>query len=627
MDYFARLLLVFGLICGLGPRSHAAQSFIQLDVDATDVPRRLYHARLEIPVKPGPLTLLYPKWIPGHHRPAGPIVDVVDLTITADGKPVRWKRDLVEMYSFHLDVPAGTSEIEVTLDYASSPNPSGRTSTASATTELAMLNWNQVLLYPAGSTSDQLQYQATLKIPSGWGYGTALPVASDEDGEIQFRPSSLTTLVDSPVLTGRYFREIDLSPGQTSRHFLDLAGDSARSIEISDEDVAHYRNLVKETGALFGARHYRSYHFLVALSDYVAHGGLEHHESSDDRVAERTLVDEDWDKINAELLPHEMTHSWNGKYRRPAGLATPDYEKPMTGELLWVYEGLTQYLGNNVLTPRSGLLTPDEYRERLATVAARLDHEKGRDWRSVEDTAISVQILDEARADYSDYRRVEDYYQESALVWLEADVLIRQLSKDQKSLDDFCKTFFGPPSGPPELKPYTFDDIVAALDSVEPYEWGAFFHDRIMVPTTHAPLAGITNSGWKLVYTDVRPAYWKAIEEKQHIFDSSYSLGFRVNKEDGTIIDVLLDSPAGRAGVPPATKLIAVNGEEFTADRLRDAIAHAKHGTGPIELEIREGAVHRTYRLDYHGGDRFPHLVRDDTRPDLLDEIIRPHAN
>jgi predicted metalloprotease with PDZ domain len=299
----------------------------------------------------------------------------------------------------------------------------------------------------------------------------------------------------------------------------------------------------------------------------------------------------------------------------------------MTGELLWVYEGLTQYLGNNVLTPRSGLLTPEEYRERLATTAARLDHENGRRWRSVEDTAISVQSLDDARDDYADYRRTEDYYQESALIWLEADVLIRELSKGARSLDDFCKVFFGPPSGSPQLRPYAFDDVVAALKSVQPYDWASFLHDRVMVATPHAPLAGITNSGWKLVYTDVRPAYWKAIEDKQHVYNFNYSLGFRVNKEDGTIIDVLLDSPAGKAGIVPATTLIGINGEDFTADRLRDAVVEATHTTEPIELEVREGEYHTTYRIDYHDGERFPHLVLDERRPDILSDIIRPHAN
>jgi predicted metalloprotease with PDZ domain len=627
LNYLARLVLVFGLAGTFSLGTRSAEPVVQLRVDATDAPRHLIHASLLIPVRPGPLTIFYPQWIPGHHRPAGPIVDVVGLAITGAGKPLVWKRDLVQMYAFHLDVPQNVSEIQVAFDYISSPNQNGRTSHASYTSELATLNWNEMLLYPEGSTSDALQFQATLKLPAGWSYGTALPVESESGSEIKFRPSSLTTLVDSPVLTGKYFRTVDLSPGETPANYLHLAGDSARSVEISEEDVTRYRSLVKEAGALFGARHYRSYHFLLALSDFVAHGGLEHHESSDNRVGERTLVDTDLDKLNYELLPHEMTHSWNGKYRRPAGLATPNYDQPMTGELLWVYEGLTQYLGSNVLTARSGLLTPDEYRERLAANAARLDHENGRRWRSVEDTAISVQSLDEARDDYSDYRRVEDYYPESALIWLEADVLIRELSKGTKSLDDFCKAFFGPPSGPPQLRPYGFDDIVAALKSVQPYDWASFLHDRVMVPTMHAPLGGITTSGWKLVYTDVRPAYSKAIEDKLHVYNFSYSLGFRVNSEDGTIIDVLLDSPAGKAGVPPAMKLVGVNGLVFTANRLRDAVVSAKHTGEPIELEVREGEYLKTYRMDYHEGEKYPHLVRDDSRPDLLSEIIRPHAN
>jgi predicted metalloprotease with PDZ domain len=618
--------LVVCLLSGFAVHAQSIEKVILLDVDASDAPRRLVHARLTIPVKPGALTLLYPKWIPGHHRPAGPIVDVVGLRITAAGKTLGWKRDLVNMYAFHVDVPAGASAIEVAFDYVPSPDPNGRTATASATTELAILNWDQLLLYPEGPASDDLQYRASLKLPAGWGYGTALPVDRAADNEIRFEPSSLTTLVDSPVLAGRHFRTVDLSPGETPAHYLHIAGDSERSLEITDEDIAHYRKLIQESGALFGARHYRSYHFLLALSDAVAHGGLEHHESSDNRVAERTLVDRERDKLNTELLPHELTHSWNGKYRRPAGLRTANYDQPMTGELLWVYEGLTQYLGNNVLAPRSGLLTPEEYRERLATVAARLAHENGRRWRSLEDTAISVQILDEARDDYADYRRVEDYYQESALIWLEADVRIRERTNGQKSLDDFCKTFFRAPGGPPEVRAYGFDDIVAALNSTAPYDWASFLKDRVMVVTAEAPLGGIRESGWRLEYTDVRPDYWKAIEDKQHLANFNYSLGFRVNKETGTILDVLLDSPAGKAGIPPATKLLAVNGREFTADRLHDAVVEAKSSHEAIELETKQGDDHKLYRIDYHDGEKFPHLVRDEARPDILSEIIRPHA-
>jgi predicted metalloprotease with PDZ domain len=626
VNRFTRLVVIALLSAVPGARAQSVEAIVKLSVDATDAPRRLLHAKLVMQATPGPLTLLYPKWIPGNHRAAGPIVDMVGLKLTGGGKAITWKRDSVDMYAFHVEVPAGVSEIEVSFDYICSPRPNGRVSTASATSQLAMLNWNEVLLYPEGRPTDQLQYQANLKIPAGWNYGTALPIEGVSGGEIKFRVSSLTTLVDSPVLTGRFFREIDLSPGETPAHYLDIAGDTERSIEISPDRVAHYRNLVKETGVLFGARHYRDYHFLLALSEYVRHGGIEHHESSDNRQGEHYLVDEDLGKLGIELFPHEMTHSWNGKYRRPVGLTTPDYDQPMKGDLLWVYEGLTQYLGE-ILTPRSGLLTPEEYRERLATTAARLDLERGRLWRPLEDTAVSVQILDAARDDYSDYRRVEDYYSEGSLIWLEADVLIREKSNGAKSLDNFCRMFFGPPGGAPEVRSYSFDDLVSALNAVEPYDWASFFRNRVDAINPHAPLGGITGGGWKLVYSDVRPDYWRLLENKRKMFNFNYSLGFRVSGKDGEIIDVILGTPADKLGIAPATNVIAVNGLEFTPERLRDAVVLAKRSSKPIDLEVREGDSHKTFRIDYHEGERFPHLVRDETRPDLLTQIIRPHAN
>ncbi len=424
---------------------------MKLRVDITDAPRHILHASMTIPAKPGPMTLLYPEWIPGEHGPTGPIVDLVGLKITAAGKTIPWTRDAVNMYAFHVTVPAGASALDATFDFISPPDAAGFTSGASATTELAVLNWNQVLLYPQGVPSDQWQLQASLKVPNGWKYGTALPIARESGNEIEFKPSPLNTLIDSPVSAGAHYRTIELGNSLGESHYLHVAGDSERAIELSDDLIQHYKNLVQETGALFESRHYRSYHFLLTLSDHVASFGLEHHESSDDRIGERGMIDDVTRKVNADLLPHEFTHSWNGKYRRPAGLATPDYAEPMKGGLLWVYEGLTQYLGQ-ILTPRSGLLTPEEFREDLAITAAALDHKYGRDWRPLEDTAVAAQLLYNSREDYAGYRRGVDYYDEGTLIWLEADVLIRDLSRGAKSLNDFCRSFEGGPGGTPALQ-------------------------------------------------------------------------------------------------------------------------------------------------------------------------------
>jgi predicted metalloprotease with PDZ domain len=412
-------------------RAYGQDSAVTLKVDATDATRRLFHVQMKMPAKPGPLTLLYPKWIPGEHAPVGPITNLIGLKVTAGGQPVAWRRDSVNLYAFHLEVPQGANFLDIAFDYISSSDPNMFTSSGSSTTsELAVLNWNQVLLYPQGSDPNRMRYQATLQVPSGWRYGTALPIARESGNEIQFQPASLTTLVDSPVSTGMHYRTVDLGSDGGTPHYIHIAADSERALDASPETIAHWKNVVAETGALFGSRHYRSYHFLLTLSDYTVRIGIEHHESSDDRDFERTLVDPALLKADAILLPHEMTHSWNGKYRRPDGLATGGFDAPMQGDLLWVYEGLTNYLGE-VLAARSGLWSAQEYRDSPAITAAHLDSESGRTWRPLEDTAIAAQLLYAAPDEYSEYRRSVDYYPEGTLIWLEADVLIRRLSRAQ----------------------------------------------------------------------------------------------------------------------------------------------------------------------------------------------------
>ncbi len=591
---------------------------MKLRVDATDASRHILHASMNIPAKPGPMTLLYPEWIPGEHGPTGPVVDLVGLKMSVAGKPVAWKRDPVNMYAIHVTVPEGATALDVVFDFVTPPEAAGFTSGASATTELAVLNWNQVLLYPQGVTSDQMRLQATLRVPNGWRYGTALPIEHESGNEIQFKPSSLTTLIDSPVSAGAHYRTIDL--GQS--HYLHVAGDSERSIELTDDQIQHYKNLVAETGALFGSRHYRSYHFLLTLSDHVASFGLEHHESSDDRIGERGMVDDSSRKVEADLLPHEFTHSWNGKYRRPAGLATPDYSEAMKGGLLWVYEGLTQYLGE-ILTPRSGLLTADEFRDNLAMTAAALDKKSGRTWRPLEDTAVAAQLLYNAREDYSGYRRGTDYYEEGTLIWLEVDVLIRDLSKGAKSLNDFCKLFHGGPGGVPALKTYTFEDVVAGLNAIQPYNWADFLNKRLDSTAAHAPLGGIENGGWKVTYNATRSEMWRNREEDSKLVNLSYSIGLKVT-EDGNITDIAMGGPAQKAGVSPATKLIAVNGRQYFPVILREAIQAAVNKTAPIELLVKNGEYYQTFKVDYHGGELYPHLTRDDSKPDVLSKIIEP---
>jgi predicted metalloprotease with PDZ domain len=618
-------LLVF--LALLGAPLSAQQNIVRVRVDATDVQRRLFHIQMNIPAKPGAMTLLYPQWIPGEHGPTGPISQLVGLKIRAGNQVIPWRRDSVNMYAFHIDVPAGVSQLDVAFDFISPPEEGGFTSGASATTELAVMNWNQLLLYPQGTDSDSFQIQATLRVPNGWKYGTALPIERETGNEVQFKPASMTTLIDSPLSTGAHYKTIDLGTEGGLPHYLHIAADSDRALEVSPEVVAKYKNLVKETGALFGARHYRGYHFLFTLSDHVAHFGLEHHESSDNRLGERTLVDPDVMRSGAYLLPHEMVHSWNGKYRRPGGLAPTGkdggFETPMKGDMLWIYEGLTNYLGE-VLTPRAGLWTAEEYRESLAATAAEMDSTPGRSWRPLEDTAVAAQVLYETGSDYGSYRRSVDFYPEGTLLWLEIDATIRQLSKGSKSLDDFCKLFHGGSSGAIAMKPYNFEEVVAGLNAVQAYDWAGFLNQRLRSTNERAPLGGIEKSGWKLAYDNVRSEFWKSVEDRRKWADLSYSIGLSV-REDGSVVDVILGGAAQRAGVAPSVKLIAVNNRQFTPTVLRDAVAKTAEGK-PIELMIRNGEFYSTHKLDYKGGERYPHLVRDNAVPDLLSSIIQAKA-
>jgi predicted metalloprotease with PDZ domain len=620
-----RLLLALTISAlAVSAQAIAQMQPIKIDVDASEATRRLVRATLQFPVTSGPFTLLYPKWIPGEHSPTGPIEDLAGMKVSANGQAIPWARDLVDMYQFHIQVPQGVSTLTVSVEFISPPDSAGFSSGGSITSQLAMLSWNQLLLYPQGTPTDQLRYQATLKVPAGWRYGTALPIQSESVNEIVLKPSSLTTLVDSPVQTRAHYKTVDLGLDGGARHYLHIAADSEGATRIPDSEVQHYRNLVLEANALFGGHHYRDYHLLYTLSDHVAHFGLEHHESSDDRMDEDAVVDEDHRRLAAGLLPHEMVHSWNGKFRRPAGLATADYSQPMTGELLWVYEGLTEYLGE-ILTPRSGLSTAQDFLDTLAGQAARLDNETGRAWRPLADTAVAAQFLYNARDDYADFRRDVDFYDEGTLIWLDADVTIRALSGGKKSLDDFCKLWAGAPNTAPEVKPYTFDDVVRTLNAVQPNDWAGFLNQRLQSTSAHAPLNGITGAGYKLVYTAERSSYQKNYEETRRKVSEAYSIGITAN-EDGQIVDGRVDSPAYKAGIAPATKIVAVNEREFNPKRLGQAVADSATSSDPITLLVKDGEYYKTWRIDYHSGEKFPHLVRDESKPDVMADIIRAHA-
>ena len=598
---------------------------ITLAVDASDAPRKIFHVRETIPASPGKLTLVYPKYIPGEHGPTGPITDLVGLKITASGKPVPWQRQPKEMWSFDVTVPEGASSLDLAFDYVATAE-GWTTSTA----QLAVVNWWTVMLYPEVPGANELSFAPSLKLPAGWDHATSLRAGRGSGDGVTFAPVSLVTLIDSPVLAGAHFKTVDLTPGQQPGHWLHIAGDSVASIQISDADVAVYRRLVAEALALFGARHYEQYHFLLTLSDHVSVNGLEHHESSDNRAAERSLIDPDAKKVLGTLLSHEYVHSWNGKYRRPAGLVSglsADYQPPVDSRLLWVYEGLTEYWGD-VLGGRSGIRSPELYRENVAVIAGNMARQAGRAWRPLEDTATAAQLLYFGRPEWASWRRGVDFYPESELVWLEVDSVIRQKTGGKKSLDDFAHAFHGAPGGAPAVKPYSFDDVVAALQAVAPNDWAGFFRERIVDVAPAPPFRGIEASGWRVVYGETKPDLVRAGEEESDVFDFWQSLGIVVKGDgtsgdaaDGIIRDVVPGMPAAEAGVGPAMRLVAVNGRRYSAKGLLEALREAKAGSAPIELLVENVDTFKTCRVDYHGGEKYPHLERDASKPDLLTPI------
>ena len=620
-----KLSKTLGVVCVLFSVSLVSWSAdnptVTIFVDATSAPRKIFHAKLKIPATAGDLTLYYPKWIPGEHAPDGPVIDLAGLKFTAGGKTLKWRRDLLDGFTIHVDVPAGETEVNAELDFLSPATFEGGFSAgSSATDKMAVISWNQVLLYPKGWKSDDLTYVATLKLPANWKYGTPLPIASTAgETQITFKPASLTTLIDSPVITGEFLKVVKLADDPPTE--MDIAADSAAALEPPQEVWDHYKNLVQQANRLFGAHHYRDYHFLLSLSDHVAHFGLEHHESDDSRVDERGLVDETARKAEASLLPHEYVHSWNGKYRRPADLATPDYQQPMQDDLLWVYEGLTNYLGT-VLTARSGLLSAEQSRDDLALTAAALDHTPGRSWRNLQDTADAAPQLYFAPQAWHSWRRGVDFYDEDTLNWLWVDVIIRQQSKGAKTIDDFCHLFHGAPSTGPMLKTYTFDDVVSTLNQVVAYDWRGFWTERLTNHGPGAPLGGIEGSGWKLVYDETQSEMERGAESSFHFVDTLFSIGLQL-REDGTITDTTEGMPAAIAGIGPGMKLIGVNGRHYSPEILHNALKAGKGGNVPLELLVENTDYYKIYKLDYHGGERYAHLVRDESKPDLLTAIYK----
>lgn len=592
---------------------------IGLQVDATDLDRRIFRVHETVPVRGGEhMILLYPKWLPGNHSPTGPIDKLGGLVIHAAGRAVEWVRDPVDVYAFHVDVPAGASTLELDFQYLSPVAANqGR---VVMTPEMLNLQWNTVALYPAGYFARQISFAPSVRLPKGWQFGTALQVAGAAGGATSFKPVSFNTLVDSPMFAGRYFRRLELDPGAAAPVRMNIVADEPGQLEIKPEQLAAHKSLVQQAYRVFGSHHYDHYDFLVALSDHMSGIGLEHHRSSEDGTVPTYFTE--WDKTipARDLLPHEFTHSWDGKFRRPADLWTPEFNTPMRDSLLWVYEGQTQYWGN-VLSARSGLWTRQQALDAIAADAATYDHRVGRSWRALEDTTNDPIIAQRRPLPWRSWQRSEDYYVEGELVWLDADTLIRERSGGRRSLDDFAKAFFGIENGSYVTVTYTFEDVVRTLNGVLPYDWARFLRDRLYGHGPGAPLDGLRRGGYRLVYTEVPSEFTKSYEAQRKVTDLTYSLGLVVDKT-ANLTDVLWDGPAFRAGLTSGVQIVAVNGVAYEADRLKDAVRASKGGSGGLELLVKNGDRYRTVRIDYHDGLRYPHLERDAAAPARLDAIL-----
>jgi len=605
------------------PRDVPYPGVLRLAVDATDLAHAIFSVHETIPVQgPGPITLLYPKWIPGNHSPTGPIDKLAGLVITAGGQPVAWKRDPVDVYAFHVDPPAGASALDLSFQFLSPV--STREGRVMMTPDMLSLQWNTVVLYPAGYFARQIAVEPSVTLPVGFTLAGALETAQVAGSVTTFKPTTLNTLVDSPLIAGRYFRRFDLDPGGPAPVHLDVIADRPAELAATAPEIAAHKALVQQAYRLFASHHYDHYDFLFSLSDKMGGNGLEHHQSSEDGTIPNYFAD--WDKTPAgrDLLAHEYTHSWNGKFRRPADLWTPNFNVPMRDSLLWVYEGQTQYWGY-VLAARAGLLSRQEALDAIATVAAAYDHRIGRVWRDLEDTTNDPIIAMRRPLSWLSWQRSEDYYSEGQLVWLDADTLIRKLSGGRRSLDDFAKAFFGIDNGSFVTRTYTFDDVVAALNGVQPYDWASFLHARLRGHGPGAPLDGVARGGYRLIYSDVESDYLASAEKLRKMTDLSFSLGLAVGK-DGILTDVAWDGPAFKAGLTTGDQIVAVNAEAYDPDKLKDAVREAQGASAPITLLVKDNGIFRTVAIAYHDGLRYPHLEPVAGAKASLDDILRARS-
>ncbi|HEX7339974.1 MAG TPA: M61 family peptidase [Rhodanobacteraceae bacterium] len=601
----------------IAPKDEPYVGLLTVDVDLSRAPERIFSVHESIPVSSGPFTMYYPKWIPGEHMPSGPISNVAGLVVMANGKKIAWRRDPLDMYTFHMDIPEGVTQINVAFQFLS-PDAGGEFGAGvSATRNLVDMEFNQVAFYPAGYYSRDVTIQPTVELPAGWKFASALQVQSRDGDTIHFAPVAFNDFVDSPLVAGRYFDRVDLAPGAKVPVHFNVVGDAAKDIVVSKDELAGLRNLVTQANRLFGAHHYKSYNFLLTVSDATDDFGLEHHQSSDDRMPADFLRDADSYKRGATLLPHEYVHSWNGKFRRPAKLWTPNFNVPMQDQMLWVYEGLTDYWAG-VLATRSGMWTDADYRKSIMRIHNAMAHRTGRSWRSLQDTATAAPLTYQYGGGWTNYRRSTDFYPEGQLLWLDVDTKIRQLSHNQRSLDNFAKLFYGMENGSYLTSTYTFNDVVDALNQVQPFDWATFLKARLDYTGPKLPEQGLARSGWQVVYNHTPDKNGK---DRALLTDS---IGFSASSS-GKVYGVQWNGPAFKAGIVPGMTIVAVgDGQAYTGDVIKAAIKQAATDKSPIKLLVKDGDSYRHVNVDYHGGLKYPHIVRIKGGTDYLKDILAP---
>lgn len=594
-----------------------------MDIDATNLAQHIFAVKETIPVaQAGPMTLFFPEWLPGNHGPVGPIAQLAGIEITANGQRVQWVRDTLHPFAYHVVVPAGATALDITLQHLSPTT--GNQGRITMTPEMLNIQWEKMLLYPAGHWSRNITVQPTVKFPAGWQFGTALEPET-KAGDVQtFKPVNLEVLIDSPVFAGVHYRQIDLDPGGRSPVRANIVADKADSLNATDEQIQILRNLVDQMDRLYGARHFDHYDFLIAMTDKLGGIGLEHHRSSENSVDPAFFTGWDTHLSDRDLLSHEMNHSWDGKWRRPADQYVPNFNSPLQNSLLWVYEGQTQYYGQ-VIAARSGLLSKQQAMDALAMTAATFDTRVGREWRAMQDTTNDPIISQRQPKGWLSWQRDEDYYSEGQLIWLDVDTTIREKTGGRKSLDDFARAFYGVRDGDYAPAPYTFEDVVAALNGVVANDWATFLRTRLDAdgPDARAPLDGLARGGWRLAYSDKPTDYMKTLYAELKRNDFTYSLGFQTG-EGNKIRSVQWNGLAFKSGLAAGMEIVAVNGQAASAERLTEAVTAAKDPSTPITLIVKDDEQYRTVVFDYHDGLRYPRLERIPGTPDRLGDILTP---